>query len=118
MERQSYISRVFVPILVVLSTMVVSTLIYDLSRGIANPTIHKIMAHSGAAFMFLSIWTGALFANTMAFFRGASFGERMLVCLATPVIWCAKVLSSFIGIYSIPELSFLLYMDAYAWLFL
>ena len=108
MERQSYIGRVFVPILVILGVMVVSTLIYDLSRGIANPIFHKIMAHSGAVFMFLSIWMGALFANTMAFFRGASFGERMLVCLATPVIWCAKVLSSFIGIYSIPEFFFLL----------
>ena len=108
MERQSYVRRVFVPILIVFGVMVLSTLIYDLSRGIANPTIHKIMAHSGAAIMFLSIWTGALFANTMAFFRGASFGERMIVCLATPVIWCAKVLSSFFGIYSIPELFFLL----------
>lgn len=108
MERRSYIGRVFVPILVVLGVMVASTLIYDLSRGMANPIIHKMMAHSGAVFMFLSIWMGALFANTMAFFRGASFGERMLVCLATPLIWCAKVLSSFIGIYAVPEFFFLL----------
>lgn len=107
MERQSYVRRVIVPILTVLGVMAISSLIYDLSRGIENPLIHHIFAHGGAVFMFLSIWTGALFANTLAFFRGAGFGERMLVCLATPVFWCAKVLASFIGIYSAAEFFFL-----------
>jgi hypothetical protein len=108
MKRQSHTRRVFVPILTVLAGMVLSTLIYDLSRGVENPLLHKLMSHTGAVGMFLSIWMGALFANTMAFFRGASFAERMLVCLATPIVWSAKVLSSFIGIYSTGEFLFLL----------
>jgi hypothetical protein len=49
---------------------------------------------------------GALFANTLAYFSGATFGERLFVCLATPVLWSAKVLDSFIGIYSWPEFAF------------
>lgn len=41
-----------------------------------------------------------MIANTLAFFRGATFGERLLVCLITPMVWDAKVLSDFIGIFS------------------
>jgi len=108
MERQSYFRRVVVPVLFLLGAMILSTLVYDLSRGVEHPVIHQILAHAGAIFMFSSIWLGALFANTMAFFRGAGFGERMLVCLATPLVWCLKILSGFIGIYSGGEFFFLL----------
>jgi hypothetical protein len=57
--------------------------------------------------MFLSIWLGALFGNTLSFFRGASFWERLIVCLATPCAWYVKVLYDFLGIYSTGEFLFL-----------
>ena len=59
--------------------------------------------------MFFSIWLGAMFANTVAFFRGATLRERIIVCLATPVVWSAKILSNFINIYSIGEFFFLFF---------
>lgn len=107
MERQSFFRRVVFPIILLLGVMIVSINVYDFSRRIENRPLHLILSNIGSVFMFLSIWLGALFANTIAFFRGARFSERILVCLATPLIWCAKILYDFIGIYSAGEFSFL-----------
>jgi hypothetical protein len=107
MKKQSYFRRVIFPAILVMGVMIVSINVYDLSRHIDNRALHGILANGSAAGMFLSIWLGALFANTIAFFRGASFAERLLVCLATPVVWCAKILSGFIGLYSTGEFFFL-----------
>jgi hypothetical protein len=109
MEKQSFSRRILFPIALVMGTMIVSINAYDLSRSIENQTTHQSIAHISAVFMFLSIWLGAFFANTIAFFRGASFGERAIVCLATPVVWSAKVFSDFIGIYPLGELIFFLF---------
>lgn len=107
MARQSLSRRVVFPIAVVMSIMVISINAYDLSRSIENRTAHALIVYLSVILMFLSIWLGALFANTIAFFRGASFSERLIVCLATPVIWCAKTLYHYIGIYSTGEFFFL-----------
>jgi hypothetical protein len=107
MVRQSFSRRVMFPIAVVMSIMVISINAYDLSRSIENRTAHALIVQLSAILMFLSIWLGALFANTIAFFRGASFSERLIVCLATPIIWCAKTLYHFVGIYSTGEFFFL-----------
>lgn len=107
MREQSYFRRVFFPIFLVMGVMIISINVYDFSRRIDNRTLHAILSNGGAIFMFISIWLGALFANTIAFFRGATFAERFLVCLTTPVVWCIKILADFIGIYSVGEFFFL-----------
>ena len=105
MEKQSFPQRVLFPLLLVLAVMIISTNAYDYSRRMEN---RWLIAHMSAAFMFLSIWMGALFANTLSFFRGAGFGERLFVSLFTPVVWSAKILYSFHGIFSFGEFLFLL----------
>jgi len=85
MERQSFFRRVVVPIVLVMGTMIISINVYNISRHVENRTLHSFLSNAGAIFMFLSIWLGALFGNTIAFFRGATFGERLLVCLGTPL---------------------------------
>ena len=107
MGRQSFIRRAVLPAAWVLAVMVISTNLYDFSRHVESRLVHGFLANGSAVFMFLSIWLGALFANTLAFFRGATFGERILVCLATPVVWCAKILAGFWGIYAAGEFLFL-----------
>ncbi len=103
MEKRSALSRIVVPIAVVSGVMVIASFAYDLSRNIDNRILHLIIAYISAILLFLSIWTGALFANTMAFFRGATFQERLLVSLATPVAYSARVLYQLHGIYSTGE---------------
>lgn len=107
MKRQGFFRRIIFPIILVMGTMILSIQVYDLSRHIADRTLHQILSNAGAIFMFLSIWLGAFFANTIAFFRGATFKERLLVCLFTPVVWCAKILYGFWGLYSTGEFFYL-----------
>jgi hypothetical protein len=109
MERRSVYQRVLMPILVVLGVMILSGFIYDGSRRLENRSLHWVLSHIGALMLFLSLWLGAFFGNTLAFFKGASFGERIVVCLATPVVWCAQVLYAFVGIFSLGEIFFLLF---------
>lgn len=104
---RDFFRRVVFPIALVMGIMILSINVYDFSRQIQNRTLHFILANSSAILMFLSIWLGALFANTIAFFRGATFTERMGVCLATPIVWCAKILTGFTGLYSMGEFFFL-----------
>ena len=106
MAKQTYFRRVIFPILIVMGVMVLSINVYDFSRPIEN---RAFIANLSAAMMFLSIWMGALFGNTMAYFRGASFGERLFVSLATPLLWSAKTLYDFMGIYSFGEFIFLIF---------
>jgi hypothetical protein len=105
--RQSLARRFVFPVALVAGIMVVSSLLYDQSRSLQFPTLHRILANAGAAGLFVSIWLGAFIAHPIAFFRGAGYGERLLAALATPVFWSATVLVRFIGIYSPGEFAFL-----------
>lgn len=108
MKRQSFSRRIILPIAVPMILMIISTNGYDLARDINNHSLHLALANTTAMVMFLSIWLGAMIANTIAFFQGATFKERLVVCLITPAAWSAKVWLSFLGIYSWPEFFFLL----------
>ncbi len=113
MEKQSFSRRILFPIALVMGTMIISINAYDLSRSIENQTLHQSIAHISAVLMFLSIWLGALFANTIAFFRGASFGERLIVCLATPIVWCTKSILYFRGFRTVGEMIFLIFFPVF-----
>lgn len=106
MEKQTFFRRVVFPVIIVMGMMILSINAYDLSRSMDN---RVYLANVSALMMFMSIWMGALFANTVSYFRGASFGERLLVSLATPVVWSAKVLFDFAGIYSPWEFVFIVF---------
>ena len=107
MEKQDFYRRVIFPILLVVGVMLISINNYDASRRIDNHTLHLVVSHTSAVFIFLSVWLGALFSNTLAFFRGASFGERIIVCLVPALFRCALILYDFFGIYSTAEFFFL-----------
>ena len=107
MEKQSLYRRVIFPILLVAGVMLLSINLYDFSRRIDHQALHLLTSHTSAVFIFLSVWLGALFGNTIAFFRGASFAERIIVCLAPALLRCALILYDFIGIYSAAEFFFL-----------
>ena len=109
MEKQGFYRRVFFPIILVVGVMLVSINLYNYSRFIEHHALHLVVSHTGAVFIFLSVWLGALFGNTIAFFRGASFGERIIVCLVPALLRCALILYDFIGIYSAAEFLFLFF---------
>lgn len=109
MKKAGFTRRVLTPILLTAGVMLLSTKAYDYSRSIEDANIHRIAANISAVLMFLSIWLGAFFANILAWSRGASFTERLFVCLFTPVLWSSQVLADFSGIYSREEFLFLIF---------
>ncbi|RJP39818.1 MAG: hypothetical protein C4548_11345 [Desulfobacteraceae bacterium] len=108
MKKQTITRRLIFPAAVTLGLMIISINAYDLSGAIQNVLLQEIVVYTSAILMFATIWLGPLFVNTLAFFRGASFSERMLASLITPVVWIAKTYAHFIGIYSFGELVFLI----------
>ena len=109
MEKQSIYRRVTFPVILVIGVILISNHLYNLSRHIENNSLHLFVSHTSAAFIFLSVWLGALFGNTIAFFRGATFGERIIVCLVPALFRCAMILNDFLGIYSAAEFFFLFF---------
>jgi hypothetical protein len=107
MKKQGLFRRILFPILLILAVMVFSSRAYDYSQTIRDPFRHAIVVHASAVLMFISIWMGAFFANTIAFYRGATFQERLIVCLFTPVVWGIKTWASGMGIFSPGEMVFL-----------
>jgi hypothetical protein len=108
MVKESVSRRIVFPIALVLGVMIISINLYNLSPRVLRPPWHGLLANTSAALMFAAIWLGALFANTIAYFRGASFKERLLVCLVTPLAWAAKTWTDFFGIFTPWEILFVL----------
>ncbi len=108
MEKQSAFRRIIVPAIPVLAAMIISINAFDLSMKIAAGTLKTVVVYVSVLIMFGSIWLGPLLVNSLAFFRGASFPERMLAGLITPAVWIGKTYVYFIGIYSFGELVYLI----------
>ncbi len=108
MKKQNFARRVVQPIILVTGIMLLSMLVYDLSGTIKSRILHDATSTISALFLFLSIWLGGLIANTIAFFRGATFKERIGICLVAPLIWSFMVMSQLYGIYSMGEFFFFL----------
>ncbi len=107
MEKQTVARRIIVPAAIPLGLMIISVNVYDFAGAIQNSALQGIVVYVSASLMFATIWLGPLFVNTLAFFRGADFAERLLASFITPAAWIAKTYADFIGIYSVGELVFL-----------
>ena len=107
MTKRNLFSRVGIPIAVVMIPMIISVNAYDFVRTVESKGLHQFLANLTAMVMFLTIWLGALIANPISYFMGASFKERILVSIATPVVQAIKIVYGYIGIYSTGETFFL-----------
>ncbi|GAB4340899.1 MAG: hypothetical protein Kow0099_17130 [Candidatus Abyssubacteria bacterium] len=90
MEKKSFTKRIAIPTGAVLVSMLVSWLVYNASWKIENDTLQYIIANISAVVLFVSIGFGTLLIYPIAFFRGATLGERVVSCLVTPIVWNIK----------------------------
>jgi len=109
MEKLSLFKRAIIPALSVITAMILSGLLYDLSRGAGTGFLRKAILYPSVVIMFLSTWLGPLFLVPIAFHRCAKPIERYVAALAAPIIWTMKTLYYFVGLYSVSELFFLLF---------
>ncbi len=79
MRNSSFSQRIVVPTAIVLVAMILSRIVYFHSSA-------TVATLSGIV-MFLSIGFGSFLIYPVSYFRGASLGERIIGCVATPLIW-------------------------------
>jgi hypothetical protein len=99
MERSNLLKRLVTPILMLLLLMVCSWIVYNLAWRLDNHLIHRALALVSGTLLFLSVAFGAAVVYPLAYFRGASLRERVIVSSITPFIWmtkeCARLYVSF-----------------------
>ncbi|HPI13384.1 MAG TPA: hypothetical protein PK875_03195 [Spirochaetota bacterium] len=91
MEKKGVFGRFLVPLLVALGTLAISSLIYHGSSPMTPGTLRTIIKDVSGALMFISIWLFAFIGPPMAYFRGASFAERLTVAFANPLVWLVRM---------------------------
>lgn len=89
-QTAPFVRRVIVPAGIVFLVMVISLILYWLSRHIDDRFLHNLVSHVFAVLLFLSIGFGSILVYPLAFFRGAGAGERIFASLFTPVAWTIK----------------------------
>ncbi len=107
MTKYSRLGRMGVPVAIVMIIMIISVNGYDFTTTVKHYGLHQFLATLFGLLMFATIWLGGFIANPVAYFMGASFKERILVCLATPFVHAVKIVYGFSGIYSTGETYFL-----------
>ena len=78
------------PVLVVFLVMASSWLVYNLSWRLDNVALHRVLASFSGTLLFLSVEFGGLLVYPMAYFRGATWKERILASLINPFLWATK----------------------------
>lgn len=86
-EKRDWRSRFLRPVLFVSIVAVSSWILYNLAWRLP---LHRLLASLSGTVLFVSVAFGALLVYPMAYFRGASLGERVAACLIVPFLWATK----------------------------
>ena len=93
MTKQSFSRRFLQPVGTVLLVWALTSVVYLGCAWRLEPGgLRSVVAFSSATLLLLSLGFGALYIYPIAFFRGASTGERLVACLLTPLVWSLKEL--------------------------
>ncbi len=89
-QRAGFRERFVVPVLILCCGMTLSWAVYNLSWRLESVALHRLLAAASGTVLFVSVGFGTLLVYSMAYFRGASLGERVLACLVNPFLWATK----------------------------
>ena len=88
MNTSSLPARFIVPLSFVLIPLVASWLLYFNSWRIGHDVLHQWVAIISGLFLLAGLCLGSIVIYPLAFFRGARPVERVIACLAIPLIYC------------------------------
>jgi len=91
MKSHGIFGRFLVPLFIALGTLAVSSLAYHCSTPMAPGTLRAFVKDVSGGLMFVSSWFFALIGPPIAYFRGASFAERLTVAFANPLVWLVRM---------------------------
>jgi hypothetical protein len=93
MARLSFFKRFLLPLLVIVGLRIASSLVYHASSGLPPGLLRDLLINTSGPITFATLWFFALVGPPIAYFRGAAFGERLVIAFANPVMWVAVVLA-------------------------
>jgi hypothetical protein len=92
MEKRSFFHRFIVPLIIVVGFLIVSSFAYHGAGGYMHPgPLRSVLIGIFGPLLFFSIWFFALVGPPIAYFRGATFIERLIIAFVNPVIWVARM---------------------------
>jgi hypothetical protein len=89
-NRQGFRKRFILPVSALFLAMTASWIGYNLAWRLDNTSLHHILASLTGTALFLSVGLGTLVVYPVAYFRGASVGERIAASLINPFLWATK----------------------------
>lgn len=92
MRKRNFLQRVVVPVSIVFLTVSAAYVTYFNSSAIGHEPLRHAVAFVSGIVLFFSIGLGPLVVYPMAYFRGASPGERIAASLLTQLAWIVKEL--------------------------
>lgn len=91
MKRLNVTRRFIFPLILVVSIRIISSLIYNSSSALGPGIIRTILIGTFGPITFFSLWFFAFVGPPIAYFRGASFIERLIIAFINPVLWVISV---------------------------
>jgi len=91
MDRMSFLKRFLFPLLLVVGIKLIAGALYDASSTLSSGMLRDISINVFGPLTFISLWFFGFVGPPIAFFRGASFMERLIIAFANPVIWIITV---------------------------
>ena len=91
MRQMNYIKRFIFPLIFVVSVRVISSLIYNTSSSLPPGLFRMLLINTFGPITFFSLWFFAFVGPPLAYFRGASFIERLIIAFINPVMWIISV---------------------------
>jgi len=88
--RKSLCKRLVLPAGTVLIVWLLLNFFYDQLIYIENVKLYALLADLTWILLVISVGFSTLIIYPIMYFRGASFGERLLGCYLTPLGWCFK----------------------------
>ncbi|MBW2366048.1 MAG: hypothetical protein JRF25_13630, partial [Deltaproteobacteria bacterium] len=102
MRHLGFIKRFIFPLILVVAIRVISSVIYNSSSALPVGLVRDLLINTFGPITFFSLWFFAFIGPPIAYFRGATFIERLIVAFINPVMWIisieSKIACQFSGI--------------------
>ena len=87
----NFTKRFVYPLVFVVAIRIISSFIYHASSDLPVGLIRDLLINTFGPITFFSLWFFAFVGPPIAYFRGASFIERLIVAFVNPVMWIVCV---------------------------
>jgi hypothetical protein len=113
--KQAHMGKRFLlPLMLVIVVRQLSIFLYHTASTLPAGLYRNILIETFGPLGFISLWFFAWVGPPLAYYLGATFGERFFIAFANPVIWIAGIESKIACQFSAIEMIYFLFLP---WIF-